>query len=117
MDQKQKQDSTDLDQILSSGQLNEKTELEGVAEQIFKADRTRTKLLNGEVSMVFVTDIVFDCLGMKTQNPTNKFMELKKSENGWSTEKFVQTTQQTNDNRSGGSIGSWFKDRLFTPKQ
>jgi len=111
-----KKQDDDLDAIMDQVQLGEKTEMEGMADQIFKASTSRTNLTPDEIGMSFSTGIVFNALGMISHDPTMRFMELKKSQGGWSTEKFVQAAGGVQDQRSGGSMGAWMKDRLFTSK-
>ena len=106
-----------IDKLIDDINLNEKTELEGVADQIFKKGVSRTNLNPEEIGMTFTTGIVFDALGMKSKDPTERFMELNKSQQGWSMEKFVQTTNGVNDQRNAGGLGGFIKDRLFKPKQ
>ena len=106
----------ELDDIVDQVQLGETSEMEGMANQIFKASTSRTNLSADEIGMTFSTGIVFSALGMVNHDPSLRFMELKKSQGGWSTEKFVQAAGGVQDQRSGGSMGAWMKDRLFTPK-
>ena len=106
-----------IDDLVNNVSLNEKTELEGVADQVFRNEAGRTKLNDIEISACFVTKIVFSSLGMSNDDPTSKFLELKKSHEGWNMDKFVEATGGAQNARSGGVFGGFLKDRLFTPKQ
>lgn len=105
-----------IDDLVDNVSLTEKTELEGVADQVFKNEAGRTKLSEAEISACFVTKIVFESLGMKQDDPTDQFLELKKSHDGWNMNKFVEATGGAQNARSGGMLGGFLKDRLFTPR-
>jgi len=107
---------TDLDEVLANVNMNEKTEMEGMADQIFKKGDSRSNLFEPEIGLIITCDVVFDVLSMQNFNPSKNFKSLAKSRRGWSTEKFVEAASGVQNQRSGGSLGSFFKERLFTPK-
>jgi len=104
-------DPENIDDVLDKIDLNEKTEMEGMAEQIFKSTPTRSNITPDEASACFRCNAIFPTMGMGDENPVDGFLELKKSQLGWSTEKFVQAAGGVNDQRKGlmGTIG----DKLF----
>lgn len=110
-----------LDDIMSKVDLNEKTELGEVAENVFRSSPSRSNISSDEHVLCWINQEIFNGLikkkgEFKDLNPVKSFLELKKSVNGWSTEKFVQSTAGVNDQRSGGLLGS-IKNSLFTPRQ
>jgi len=111
----QKKDS--LDEVLNKVDLSEKTEMGEVANNIFQKGAGRTNLTDDEVCLVFINNAIFKGLGLNHLNPVDSFMELKKSHNGWSTEKFVQSTSGLANMRSGGTFGMAIKEKLFSPRQ
>ena len=104
-----------LDELMENIDLTEKTELQGVADEMFTAGTTRTKISPDEVGATFVTGIVFKALGMGELDPTNRFLELKKSEDGFSTEKFVQAVGGQMEQRSGSGFFNRIKGALMPP--
>jgi len=105
------QQKGNIDDVLDKIDLNEKTEMEGVADQIFRSTPTRSNITPDEAAACFKCNAIFPTMGMDDENPVNGFLELKKSQSGWSTEKFVQATGGINEQRKGlmGTIG----DKLF----
>lgn len=104
-----------IDDILEGIDLSEKTEMGDFAEQIHRARPSGSNLTPDETSANLVCQIVFPVLGM-VDNISQKHLELAKSRGGWATEKVVQGAGGIQNTRSGGSIGGWMKERLFTPK-
>lgn len=105
-----------IEEIIENVNLTEKSEMEGVADQIFQSSPTRSNITHDETSACFKCNAIFPVMGMDDENPVSDFLELKKSQLGWSTEKFVQCTSGINDQRSGGmfkELGS----KLFKPNQ
>ena len=47
----------------------------------------------------------------------NFFLELKKSQSGWSTDRFVQAASGVQDLRVGGSMMTGLKEKLFGRKE
>jgi len=106
-----------IDDELENIDLSEKTEMEGVAEQIFKEGDSRSNLFQEEIALILTCDLIFPVLGMDRHNPTGNFKNLAKSRKGWSTEKFVEAASRMQNSRSGGTMGGWMKERLFSQKQ
>lgn len=96
----------ELDDILSGVDLSEKTEMGEVANNVFKKGAGRTNLTEDQVTLVLINDLMFKGLGLDELNPAETFMELKKSLDGWSTQKFVEAVGGMNNQRSGGTFGA-----------
>ena len=105
-----------LDDVLNNVDLSEKTEMGDFADQIHRARQSGSNISLDESGSVIICKMVFPVLGM-SNNIADTFMEVAKSRGGWATEKVVQGAGGIQNTRSGGSIGGWMKDRLFTPKQ
>jgi hypothetical protein len=110
-----------LEDDVKEWNVSQKSELEGVANQIFMDNDSgselpaidmRTNLESEEIGLCLVNDLVFKELGLKELSPTRQFKRLASSRRGWKTEAFVRTAQGTNDMRSGGSFGDKI-GRLF----
>ena len=99
--------------IMNNVDLADKTEMQGVAHEIFLNKPSRSNITHFEASACFVSNIVFPTLGMAEQNPVNFFLELKKSQNGWATGKFVETAGGVNEQRSGAGV----MNKLFGRKE
>lgn len=110
------QQEESIEDVLDKVDLSEKTEMEGVADQVFKPGSARTLLDNEEISNILICDVVMTSLGLDDVNPTNNFKELKKSLGGWSTEQFVRAASGIQDQRAGGGFMNGIKG-LFTPKK
>ena len=106
-----------LDQVLDKVDLSQKTEMGEVAQNVFEAGAGRTNLSEDEICLVFINKLIFKGLNLQELDPTADFMELKKSLLVWSTEKFVEGLGGLQNQRSGGSFGSFVKEVLFRPKQ
>lgn len=104
-----------IDEIVDGLDLSEKTEMGDFADQIHKPRPSGSNITPDENSAVIICKTVFPVLGM-TNNIADVFLETAKSRGGWATEKVVQGAGGIQNTRAGGSIGSWMKDRLFTPK-
>lgn len=104
-----------LDDVLENVDLSEKTEMGDFAEQIHRPRPSGSNISPEEASSVIICNEVFRTLGMQN-NLADRFIEVAKSRQGWATEKVVQGAGGIQNTRSGGSIGGWLKDRLFTPK-
>jgi len=107
----------DLDEI----SLREKSELEGVAEQLFD-DSTKdgkssidlkTNLHDEEIGLCLVNDAIFKLIEMPELSPTAQFKRLVSSRDGWKTNKFVETATGVKDQRESGlnKLGSLFNRR------
>jgi len=112
-DQKQQEQEQDLESLMDRVDLNEKTELQGVAHEIFLNKPARSNITHFEASACFVSNVIFPTLGMAEENPVNFFLELKKSQHGWATDKFVSAASGVQDIRSGGSMMMGLKEKLF----
>ena len=108
-------DNEKLDDVIERFDLSESTELGEVAQNIFKNVAGRTNLTNDEICLCLINDLIFKGLKMDNLNPVNGFLELKKSQGGWSVNKMVESVGGMLNNRSGGLIGDGFKN-LFKPK-
>ncbi len=111
------QEKEDLESIMDNVDMSEKSELQGVAHEIFLNTPSRSNITHFEASACFVSNVIFPTLGMAEENPVNFFLELKKSQNGWSTDKFVHAASGIQDIRSGGSIMMGMKEKLFGKKE
>lgn len=110
------EERSNIDDVLNNVDLSEKTEMGDFAEQIHKPRQSGSNIDGDESSAIIICKTVFPLLGM-SDNIADTFMEVAKSRHGWATEKVVQGAGGIQNTRSGGSIGGWLKDRLFTPKQ
>ena len=106
-----------LDEEIEGLDLTEKTEMEGLAEQVFRTGDERTNIHPAELGLIMACDVHFNSLGIPESNPTNNFKKLAKSRMGWSTNKLIEGLGGVNNMRSGGQFGQFMKERLFTPKQ
>ena len=113
-----------IEDELNEFNISQKTELEGVADQLFndKIDvkgqssiDMKTNLEDDEIGLCMINDIIFREIDMPELSPTNQFKRLASSRKGWKTEAFVRTAQGTQELRSGGSVGERLKG-LFTPR-
>jgi len=104
-----------IDDLIEGIDLSEKTEMGDFAEQIHKPRSSGSNISMDENSAIIICKTVFPVLGM-TNNIADVFLETAKSRGGWATEKIVQGAGGIQNTRSGGSIGGWMKERLFTPK-
>jgi hypothetical protein len=102
-----------LDDVLSKVNLTEKNEFEAMAEQIHKETPSRSNISGDEASACFRCNVIFPAIGLDEENPVDMFLELKKSQLGWATEKFVQCTNGALAQKQGmmGALGQ----KLFTP--
>ena len=115
---KKKDDNIEnIDDKIEGMDLSEKTEMGDFADQIHKERPSGSNINDDEGSAVLICKTIFPLLGMKDNNIADTFMEVAKSRHGWATEKVVEGAGGIQNQRSGGSIGGWLKDRLFTPKQ
>ena len=110
-----------LEGILGSIDLNEKTEMGEVADQLFRNTPSRSNISNDEFILLFINNAEFKGLGKRCPNfaalnPVNDFLEFKKSVGGWNVQMFVESAGGMQNSRAGGSIGGWFRDKLLTPK-
>lgn len=105
-------DDESLDSVLSKVDLSEKTEMGEAAMHVFKTGKGRTNISNDEAILLFINKQIFSALGLDELDPTDDFIELKKSVEGWSTEKFVQVASGVQNQRAGGIMG-----KLFSPRQ
>ena len=112
---KKQQDEESIDELVDGLDLSEKTEMGDFAEQIHKPRSSGSNISVDENSAIIICKTVFPVLGM-TNNIADIFLETAKSRGGWATEKIVQGAGGIQNTRSGGSIGGWMKDRLFTQK-
>jgi len=107
----------DLDEI----SLREKSELEGVAEQLFD-DTTKdgkssidlkTNLHDEEIGLCLINDSIFRMIEMPELSPTAQFKRLVSSRGGWKTNKFVETATGIREGRESGlnKLGSLFSKR------
>jgi len=110
-----KKESENIDDVLASMDLSEKTEMGDLAENIHRARPSGSNLTPDETSANLICKMIFPMLGMKT-NISDVHLELVKSRGGWATEKVVQSTGGIQDQRSGGSMGGWMKEKLFGGK-
>jgi len=110
-----KDDDDNLDDVLNNVDLSEKTEMGDFAEQIHQPRQSGSNINPDESGAVIICKMVFPALGMRN-NIADTFLEVSKSRHGWATEKVVQGAGGMQNQRSGGSIGGWLKDRMFTPK-
>lgn len=110
------QEPEPLDDIIENMDLSDKTEMGEFADQIHKPRQSGSNITTEESSASLVCKMVFPVLGMNQGNIVDTFLELSKSRNGWATEKVVQGAGGIQNQRAGGSIGGWMKDKLFTPK-
>lgn len=110
-----KENKENLDKVLDNIDLSDKTEMGDFAEQVHQPRPSGSNINSDEGSAVVICKTVFPVLGM-SNNIADTFMDVAKSRGGWATEKVVQGASGIQDMRSGGSIGEWFKHRLFTPK-
>lgn len=99
------EDEKDLDDMLRNMDLSEKTELGEVAQNIFHPGAGRTNLTDDEIALCLINDLVFKGLNMDDLNPVDKFIELKKSKQGWSVNKMVESVSGLAQVRSGGLVG------------
>jgi len=111
-----KKKDDNIDDVLEGMDLSEKTEMGDFADQIHRRRESGSNINPDESSAVVVCKMVFPVLGM-SDNIADTFLEVAKSRQGWATEKVVQGAGGIQNNRSGGSLGGWLKDRMFTPKQ
>ena len=110
-----------LEDDLKEISLNQKTELEGVAKELFRDEKDsesdqKTNIEPEELGLCLINDIVFDNIGMPELSPTKQFKRLASSRKGWKTEAFVRIGQGTMDMRSGGGFGQRFMS-LFQRKE
>lgn len=110
---KQAQDATDLETLMDNIDVSEKTELQGVAYEVFLNTPSRSNITHFEASACFVSNVIFPTLGMAEENPVNFFLELKKSQQGWATHQFVNAAGGVQEQRSGLGM----MDRLFRKKE
>ena len=108
-------DDENLDDVLRNTDLSEKTEMGDFADQIHKPRQSGSNITLDESSNIIICKVVFPVIGMRN-NIADIFMEVAKSRQGWATEKVVQGAGGIQNQRSGGSIGGWLKDRMLTPK-
>lgn len=113
---KKESDDLSIEEKLDGIDLSEKTEMGDFANQIHMQRPSGSNITDDEASAAFTCNIVFPVIGLSNRNPVSTFLELSKSRKGWATEKVVQGAGGIQNVRSGGSIGGWLKDRLFTPK-
>ena len=104
-----------LDEVLNKVDLSQKTEMGEVASNVFQSGAGRTNLNPDEVALVFINKLIFKGLNMEELDPTSDFMELKKSMDGWSTNKFIEGLGGVNQNRNGGTLGGVLGG-MFKPK-
>ena len=105
-----------LEDDLQQFAVNQKSEMEGVAEQIFEDKETdgmssidmKTNISDEEIGLCLVNDLIFNQLGLKELSPTRQFKRLASSRQGWKTESFVKTTQGINEMQSHRGL----RDRL-----
>ena len=112
---KELQEEESIDELVEGLDLSEKTEMGDFADQIHKPRSSGSNISSDENSAIIICKTVFPVLGM-TNNIADVFLETAKSRGGWATEKIVQGAGGIQNTRSGGSIGGWMKERLFTPK-
>ena len=110
-----------LENDLNEISLKEKSESEGVAEQLFD-DSTKegkasidlkTNLADEEIGLCLVNDAIFKIIGMEELSPTAQFKRLVSSRGGWKTNKFVETATGVREGRESGlnKLGSLFRRR------
>ena len=105
-----------LDEVLDGIDLSEKTELGEVAQNIFSKGAGRTNLTDDEICLCLINDLIFKGLKMDKLNPVESFLELKKSQGGWSVNKMIEGVSGLANVRGGGMIGEGVKN-LFRPRQ
>ena len=113
----------DDDIIQAESMITQKSEMEGMGEQIFddKEDNgmsnidMKTNLDHDEVVLCMLNDKIFDAIGLPELSPSRQFKRLASSRKGWKMEKFVSGAQAMNTMRSGGGffdrIGDAFRRR------
>lgn len=93
--------------------LSEKTELQGVAHEVFLNKPSRSNITHFEASACFVCNVIFPTLGMGEKNPVNQFLDLKKSQGGWATHQFVSAAGGAQEMRAGAGM----MNKLFGKKE
>ena len=113
------------DDIMHAEQmLTQKSEMEGMGEQIFDDKESgglsnidmRTNLDHDEVVLCMINDKIFEMIGLPELSPSRQFKRLASSRKGWKLEKFVNGAQAMNTMRSGGGLMDRFTN-LFQRRE
>ncbi len=68
-EEQEPEDKDNLESIMDGIDLGEKTELQGVAHEIFLNKPSRSNITHFEASACFVSNVIFPTLGMAEENP------------------------------------------------
>ena len=99
-----------LEDDVKEGVVTQRSELEGVAQQIFKDDNVdesdkKTNLTDEEIPLCMINDVMFRLFDCDELSPTSNFKRLKSSRNGWKMDMFRQTATGAFEVRGGGGFG------------
>ncbi len=100
-----------LDEIMSAS-LEEKTELGEVAKEFNTSTPSSSNLTNDEFRLVWRSKNILRKMSPNSVNIINEFVDMKRSVNGWNTNKKVEALTGIQQQRSG----SGFVEKLFKPK-
>lgn len=103
-----------LDEMINSENAP-KSDYGELGRQFDKNTPNSSNLTSDEQKLVWRANSILRRLSPKSMEIIKDFVDLKRSVNGWNTEKKVQALTGVSNNKQG--VGGKFLDKLFTPRQ